>query len=418
MLPDCAGNRQGAIPDAPFSLQVAPGVRNSSSERYVGTPPRPLRSGHLRHELSRSTMLCMMRNTDISDNTILARALDDLRSRLPLTWRVEVIDRRACVPGPDAVVRVVGPDDRASFLLIEVRSRLDPKDVEPLVSRFAMRLWQNREATPFVVARFLSGRTRESLREREAGYIDLTGNMYLRLNAPAVAIERIGADRDPEPTQRPARSLKGAKAGRLVRTLLDFVPPLGTREIAKLAGIDPGYVSRLLTMLERDDLVGREPRGPITRIDWANLLRAWTRDYSLGSSNLTTSYLQPRGLPALLDALRRQQGEDGLAYAISGSLAAARRAPIAPARLGVIYVKRLDEAAQALGLLPAETGANVLLVEPFDSVVFDRTTLDDGLRYVAPSQAAADLLTSSGRGPEEAEALIEWMLANEGAWRV
>jgi len=114
--------------------------------------------------------------------------------------------------------------------------------------------------------------------------------MYLRLNAPAVAIERIGADRDPEPTQRPARSLKGAKAGRLVRTLLDFAPPLGTREIAKLAGIDPGYVSRLLAMLERDDLVGREPRGPITRIDWANLLRAWTRDYSLGSSNLTTSY--------------------------------------------------------------------------------------------------------------------------------
>ena len=372
----------------------------------------------MRQELSRSTMLCMMRNTNISDNTILTRALDELRSRLPRTWGVEVIDRRAYAPGPDAVVRVVGPDDTASFLLIEVRSRLDPKDVEPLVSRFALRLWQNREATPVVVARFLSERTRESLREREAGYIDLTGNMYLRLNAPAVAIERIGADRDPEPTQRPARSLKGAKAGRLVRTLLDFAPPLGTREIAKLAGIDPGYVSRLLAMLERDDLVGREPRGPITRIDWANLLRAWTRDYSLGSSNLTTSYLQPRGLPALLDALRGQEGEVGVTYAISGSLAAARRAPIAPARLAVVYVERLDEAAQSLGLLPTETGANVLLVEPFDSVVFDRTTLDDGLRYVAPSQAAADLLTSSGRGPEEAEALIEWMLANEGAWRV
>jgi len=362
-------------------------------------------------------MLCMMRNTDISDNTIFARALDELRSRLPRTWRVEVIDQRAYVPGPDAVVRVAGPDDRASFLLIEVRSRLDPKDVEPLVSRFAMRLWQNREATPVVVARYLSERTRESLRAREAGYIDLTGNMYLRLNDPAVAIERVGADKDPEPAQRPARSLKGAKAGRLVRTLVDFTPPLGTREIAKIAEIDPGYVSRLLAMLERDDLIGREPRGPVTRIEWPNLLRAWTKDYSLGSSNLATAYLQPRGLPALLDALRGLEGEDGVTYAISGSLAATRRAPIAPARLGVVYVERLDEAAQMLGLLPAETGANVLLVEPFDSVVFERTVLDDGLRYVTPSQAAADLLTSSGRGPEEAEALIEWMLANEEEWR-
>lgn len=363
-------------------------------------------------------MLCMMRNIDVSDNTILTRALDELRSRLPETWRVEVAEERAYASGPDAVVRIVGPDDRASFLLMDVRSRLDPKDVEPLVSRFEMRRWQDGDATPVVVARFLGQRTRERLRTLGAGYIDLTGNMYLRLDAPAVAIERAGADKDPDPAQRPARSLKGAKAGRLVRTLVDFTPPLGTREIARIAQIDPGYVSRLLAMLERDDLIGREPRGPVTRADWPNLLRAWTKDYSLGSSNLATSYLQPRGLPALLDALRLQEGEDGLTYAISGSLAAARRSPIAPARLGVLYVKRLDEAAQTLGLLPAETGANVLLVEPFDGVVFDRTMLEDGLRYVAPSQAVADLLTSSGRGPEEAEALIEWMLANEGIWRV
>ena len=356
-----------------------------------------------------------MRNTPTSDNTTLSRALDELRSRLPQTWCVEVIEQRAYVPGPDAVVRLVGPDERTSILTIEVKSRLDPKDVEPLVSRFEMRLWQNSEATPVVVARFLSQRSRESLRALGAGYIDLTGNMYLRLDAPAVAIERAGADKDPEPTQRPARSLKGAKAGRLVRTLADFTPPLGTREIAK---IDPGYVSRLLALLEREDYIGREPRGPVTRIDWPNLLRAWTRDYSLDSSNFATAYLQPRGLPALLEALRRQESEDGLTYAISGSLAAARRAPIAPARLGVVYVERLDEAAQVLGLLPAETGANVLLVEPFDSVVFERTVLDEGLRYVAPSQIAADLLTSSGRGPEEAEALIEWMLSHEEAWRV
>lgn len=59
----------------------------------------------------------------------------------------------------------------------------------------------------------------------------------------------------------------------------------------------------------------------------------------------------------------------------------------------------------------------MLLVEPFDSVVFERTVLDDGLRYVSPSQIAADLLTSSGRGPEEAEALIEWMRSHEEAWR-
>ena len=363
-------------------------------------------------------MLCIMRNSNTSDNTIFSRALDELRSRLPQTWRIDVIEELAYVPGPDAVVRVVGPDDQASILAIEVKSRLDPKDVEPAVSRIEMRRWQNDDALPVVVARYLSERTRESLRALGAGYIDLTGNMYLRLDSPALAIERVGADKDPEPMQRPSRSLKGAKAGRLVRTLVDFFPPLGTREIAKIAQIDPGYVSRLLTLLERQNYIGREPRGPVTRVDWPNLLRAWVKDYSLDSSNLATAYLQPRGLSALLDGLRGQNASGGLKYAISGSLAAARRAPVAPARLGVVYVERLDEAVQALGLVPTEAGANVLLVEPFDAVVFERIVLDEGLKYVSPSQAAADLLTSSGRSPEEAEALVEWMLANEEAWRV
>ena len=372
---------------------------------------------YLAQTLSQSMVLCMMRNTTTSDNTTFSRALDELRSSLPETWRVDVVEQRAYVPGPDAVIRVASPAGQSSILTVEVKSRLDPKDVESLVARIEMRRWQNDDAVPLVVARYLGERTRASLRGRGAGYIDLTGNMYLRLDVPAVAIERTGAIKDPEPTQRPARSLKGAKAGRLVRTLIDFLPPLGTREIAKIAQIDPGYVSRLLALLEREDYIGREPRGPVTRVDWPNLLRAWVKDYSLGSSNLATAYLQPRGLSALLDALRDQATSDGLKYAISGSLAAARRAPVAPARLGVVYVERLDKAARTLGLLPTEAGANVLLVEPFDGVVFERTVLDEGLTYVSPSQAAADLLTSSGRGPEEAEALIEWMLTNEEAWR-
>lgn len=360
----------------------------------------------------------MMRNSTVSDNTTIAKSLDELRSRLPDAWRVEVIEERAYRPGVDAIVQVTAPTGQASVLAIDVKSRLDPKDVESLVSRFEMRRWQNADTTPVVVARYLGERTRDRLRSLQAGYIDLTGNMYLRLDEPAVAIERVGASKDPEPAQRPARSLKGAKAGRLVRALVDFTPPFGTRQLAQLAEVDPGYVSRLLSMLEREDLVGRDPRGPVARVDWPALLREWAKDYTFMTSNATLPCLQPRGLPTLLDGLRAESAiADGLKYAISGSLAAARRAPVAPARLGVLYVERLDAAVQRLGLLPADTGANVVLAEPFDRVVFERTVRDDGLVYVAASQAVVDLMTSSGRAPEEAEALIEWMLANEGSWR-
>ena len=41
----------------------------------------------------------------------------------------------------------------------------------------------------------------------------------------------------------------------------------------------------------------------------------------------------------------------------------------------------------------------------------------EGIRYAALAQVVADLLTSPGRGPSEGEALIDWMKANENAWR-
>ena len=92
-------------------------------------------------------------------------------------------------------------------------------------------------------------------------------------------------------------------------------------------------------------------------------------------------------------------------------------APVAATRFAVVYVESVDEAVSALDLRIAERGANVILIEPEDDGVFEGSTLRNGLNVVAVSQVAADLLTSPGRGPAEAEALIAWMRENEGVWR-
>ena len=125
------------------------------------------------------------------------------------------------------------------------------------------------------------------------------------------------------------------------------------------------------------------------------------------------SYLEPRGLPVLLERL----ASSDLRYVVTGSLAASRLAPIAPPRLAVIYVESLERPAEAWSLRLAETGGNVLLVLPTDDCVFAGATDVQGINYAAPSQVAADLLTSPGRGPAEAEELIRWMAANEEEWR-
>ena len=105
-------------------------------------------------------------------------------------------------------------------------------------------------------------------------------------------------------------------------------------------------------------------------------------------------------------------------YAISGSFTGNRYAPLAEPRLATIYVADLRNAMNQLGLRPADAGGNVLIGQPFDPVVFDRTERDDGITYARVTQVAADLMTGPRLGPAEAEVLIERMEVNEETWQL
>jgi hypothetical protein len=141
----------------------------------------------------------------------------------------------------------------------------------------------------------------------------------------------------------------------------------------------------------------------VLKVDRPRLIRRWSEDYDVFKSNEVRSFLDPRGLTNLVRNLTQSR----FRYAVTGSLAANRIAPIAPARLALVYVDDPETAAAALKLRPSEAGTNVILLVPFDSVVFERMAIDEQITYVAPSQAAADLLTGPGRAPAEAEAILE-----------
>jgi hypothetical protein len=367
--------------------------------------------------LSQSTLLHNMRNTPDPDNRLISRAVKGLRTQLPSDWRMEVEAEPASSVGYlDALLRLCAADGTCGNFILEARNRIEPKDVSTIADQLTIysQLGDGEAAVPvLLVAPFLSSRTRERLEERGVGYIDLTGNVRVVLDRPALFVHTSGAERDPRREERPARTLKGPKAARIVRALCDFTPPVGVREIADKARTDPGYVSRVFTLLEREDLIQRETRGPVTSVDWQGLIRRWTEDYSLFGSNRTGSYLEPRGLNSLL----RKLSNPNFRYAVTGSLGSASIAPVAPAPLAVIFVDDMEDAAERLALRQTEAGANVILAEPFDPVVYERGEERDGITYVAPSQNAADLLASPGRGPNEAEELMEWMTRKESAWR-
>jgi hypothetical protein len=85
--------------------------------------------------------------------------------------------------------------------------------------------------------------------------------------------------------------------------------------------------------------------------------------------------------------------------------------------MAVIYTEDPDRLAEVGRLLPATRGANVLLAEPYDGVVFERTVSSGAVTYVSTAQVALDCLTGNGRMPAEGDAVLAWMRKNEPRWR-
>lgn len=353
----------------------------------------------------------------IRENDVVEGAVAWLRGRLPEAWTVDVRKREeASRPDRvDASIEIRGNGIHNAFA-VEARRTLGPREVEHLFGSVGQKLRALSPHIPIlVVAPWLSGRTRELLAKEGVNYIDLTGNALVRLDNPALFIQTEGAARDPSPAPRAKARLRGPKAARLIRTLVDVRPPYGVRELADAAELAPGYVSRLLDALDEEALIERSKRGRVQAVDIAGVLRRWAENYDVFSSNDAVTFLSPRGaaqtLPLLAELPETERS------AVTGSFAAVRFAPVAGPALLCVYCENVNAFAGALNLIPTDEGPNVVLLRPFDAVVWQRTAQQDGIRYVAPSQAAVDCLTGNGRMPAEGEALLEWLLANEPLWR-
>ncbi|MGD0986083.1 MAG: hypothetical protein ABSA65_20115 [Acidimicrobiales bacterium] len=316
---------------------------------------------------------------------------------------------------PDAFLRVASPDGENARFIVETKRTRNPASLLGALEQLRNYIENsdNQGAEPLIFSPYLSPRSKDLLEERGVSYIDTTGNVRLMARRPGLFVYTTGATKDPWPDDRPLQSLRGRGAARSVRALVDYRPPYGVRDLAGRAGVPAATLSRVIELLGRDALITRDDKGGVADIDWAGTIRRWSQDYELRRSNRTATFLDPRGVGGIAQKLT----ETGLRYATTASLAAQRFAPIAPARVAAFYVEDFAAAAKLLQLRPADAGANVLLIEPFDDVVFERTLVREGLVTVAPTQLAVDLLTGPGREPSEGDELLGWMKRNEDAWR-
>jgi len=354
-----------------------------------------------------------MRNKAYSSNTLIRCALEDLERRLPKGWTVKPVPTPGGTSdfGVDGAFAIRGPDGRKITVVVDAKSRLTAQAASAVTDRLT-QLPVRPQVEPLLVTSYLSPLARQRLSSNGISYLDLTGNVRISFSEPALYIETQGAAKDPSPPARGVASLKGGKAARLIRALCDWRPPVGVRALAKRAGTDPGYASRVLSLLTDEDVLRRSESGEVTEVFVRDLIDRWTEDYRVTETNRTVSFLAPRGPEGFYNKLRAFSDR----YALTGAAAIPNSVRVSSTPLISCYVDFPENAATALDLRPAESGANVFLIEPFDSVIWERPTEADGLTRVGLSQLAADLLTGTGREPADGEALLAWMEASKGDW--
>ncbi len=331
--------------------------------------------------------------------------LDDavawLREELPDGWTTSVT-RRASAGG---AIRIAAPSGSAAEFDVRALKDATPRSVSGL---------SNDDGPALVVADWLSDRAQQILRDQGTSFLDSTGNAEIRLSEPGLFVRTEGARRNPSPAPTKGPSLRGPKAWALLRTLAEVPAPLGVRELAETVDVDAGYVSRVLRVLEEELLVTREPRGPVISVEFDGVLRRAASTYSLFDANVSTTWVATSGPERMLDDLTEKRAGR---WAVTGSFAAARVAPVAAPEQAVIFTDDPERLARVGRLLSATRGANVVLLEPNDPIVFDRTVTSDGIPNVSVAQAALDCLTGNARMPAEGEALLTWMRKNEARWR-
>ncbi|MGX2995374.1 helix-turn-helix domain-containing protein [Streptomyces sp. JNUCC 64] len=363
-----------------------------------------------------------------TSEALLEQGLEALRALLGEDWRVALRqgpqDRSGSDLAPDALVSVEPPDGQpATRLLVEARPHLTPRDVElSLLPKADLLRRMGIELPLLAVAPWLSPRTRQVLREHGVGYLDFTGNAFLRMRRPLVVIDVQGSARAPKATRPQAAGprLSGAKAGRLVRLLADVAPPYRATDLAAAANLSLPYVSRLLDTLEEQLLIRRDGK-LVVDVDWRSMLRVRAEQLTLLRHNPYVGVIAQNGVKDLWGKLRGRSHVVGYDIAVTGSYAARSVRPLAVGGQLMLYVPSVpgaaDDMGDALGLLPVEEGADVLLLRAHDDVVFERTAEADGVRRVALSQLAIDCLSGPGRMPAEGEAVLEYMAENERRWR-
>lgn len=307
----------------------------------------------------------------------------------------------------------------ADFLfVVECKQRGDAATVSQAIRSvtIAAKSQHKKGVIPLVVVPFMGEVGQRLCHEANVAWLDLSGNASL-FGRPGLRIHIEGKPNQFKAAGRP-QNLFAPKSARIARCLLIApVQAFSQRELAERTGLDEGFTSRIVRGMEERQLVRRDRSGAVVLTDPEIMLEAWREAYDFKRHHIRQGHVAARSGMDLLQQAAASLGRHGIRYAATGLAGTWLVNQFASFRLAVVYVDDFPSEGPCteLGFREETRGANLWLVKPNDTGVFDGGTQRDGIGCVHPVQLYVDLKDQPERSREAAEALKPLLLNEETA---
>lgn len=346
----------------------------------------------------------MMKNLLLETEERAEKALRRCIDKVPFLT-IESLRREAIAGGfrADIIATIALPDQKKT-LVVEVKNNGQPRVAREAVNQLLRYRESYQDAYGVLIAPYIASEAAEICKKDGIGYIDFAGNC--RLAFGQVYIEQNG-NPNPNRVKRDLRSLYSPKASRILRVLLNDPKKIWkTQDLAKEAEVSLGQIANIKKLLGDREWISTTSYGFFLS-EPEKLLNDWSEKYSY-QKNIIREFYTLKSVTDIEADLSQLCQDKGIKYALTGFSGAARIAPNVRYQKAMAYVtEKTEEVVQQLNLKEVPSGANVLLLSPYDEGVFYGAGEFDGIRIVSPVQLYLDLKNIKGRGEEAAMALFE-----------
>lgn len=320
------------------------------------------------------------------------------------------VEREPLSRGPDqpdmiAKVRIKGEE---RLILVETKSSGEPRHLRQAIAQLQSSAKRFSASYGIIVVPFLSERSAKVCEENGVGYVDLKGNAFIKFDGIFIRTVASGKDR-----MQPARSrsLFAPISTRFLRVLLSEPErQWKLKDLAEESHMSLGQAYKVKEELLNQELIGVDQKKQISLKDPSGLLDAWREAYCYENSEVLSLFSLDK-IPAIEERVKQYCDARKTRYALTLFSGASRLAPFVRYSVAAFYIiGDKEELKRELNLKPVDSGANILLLSPYDEGIFYGLQEVQGYKIVSAVQLYLDLYSYGGRGREQAEFIREKLI--------